>query len=162
MGFQKDTQRQAADVTPPPADTTPPPRWHHILHLPAITPPPSQTTPPPAGGSASTMSFFVTSSGTGTNAGNYGGLSGADDMCKRLARNSTKADAREQNWVAYLSNAYPANPADRNAIDRIGAGPWYNFDGTEITKPTLSVGIPMTIFSMNGDKLSNELISTTS
>jgi hypothetical protein len=73
-----------------------------------------------SGGSANgtKMSFFVTSeplNGTG----DLGGLAGADAHCKALA---TAANAVRTEWVAYLS------VTGMSAADRIGSGPWYNFD----------------------------------
>lgn len=69
------------------------------------------------------MSFFVSSTppggppGAGT--GKFGGLAGGDAHCKMLAM---AAGAVRTQWVAYLS------VAGTNAKDRIGAGPWYNYD----------------------------------
>ena len=73
-----------------------------------------------AGGSANgtKMSFFVSSTPpTGT--GKLGGLAGADAHCKALAM---AAGAVRTAWVAYMS------VTGTNAKDRIGAGPWYNYD----------------------------------
>ena len=69
------------------------------------------------------MNFFV-SSDTSTTA-NLGGLAGADMRCQRLA---TAVGAGAKTWRAYLSAATPAT----NAIDRIGAGPYYNAQGAMI------------------------------
>jgi hypothetical protein len=75
-----------------------------------------------------TMSFFVTSRGTG-NGANLGGLEGADAHCQKLA---AAAGAGNRTWHAYLSaNAADGKPAV-NARDRIGAGPWYNAKGVKI------------------------------
>jgi hypothetical protein len=63
------------------------------------------------------LSFFVTSQGSGANGGNLGGLAGADAMCESLAA-AVGAGSRE--WRAYLST----DTVD--AISRIGDGPWYN------------------------------------
>lgn len=74
------------------------------------------------------MTFFVTSTGNGSNGGNYGGLDGADARCQALA---TIAGADDRSWAAYLSTA----PIDGvpgglvHARDRIGSGPWHNFAG---------------------------------
>jgi len=77
--------------------------------------------PPP--GSATGMSFFVTSATSVT--GNLGGLAGADATCQRLAA-AVGEGARV--WRAYLS--VERDPANGNqpthARDRIGAGPWRN------------------------------------
>lgn len=77
---------------------------------------------------ASRMSFFVTSVNAGKGA-DFGGLEGADKHCQTLA---AAAGAGGRTWRAYLS-ATPAggNPAV-HARDRIGAGPWYNFNGVMV------------------------------
>jgi len=76
------------------------------------------------------MSFFVTSVGSGKGA-DLGGLAGADKHCQSLAQ---AAGAGGKTWRAYLSTqARPGQPAV-NARDRIGTGPWYNFDGVMIAR----------------------------
>ena len=76
------------------------------------------------------MTFFVTSESIG-DGGNLGGLAGADAHCQDLAR---AVGAGDRTWNAYLSTqARPGQPAI-NARDRIGAGPWYNFDGVTIAR----------------------------
>jgi hypothetical protein len=72
------------------------------------------------------MSFFVTSRGSGDGA-NLGGLVGADRHCQALA---TAAGAGNKTWHAYLSQTSPASPI--NARDRIGRGPWHNAKGIMI------------------------------
>jgi hypothetical protein len=69
------------------------------------------------------LSFFVTSRGSGANGGNLGGLDGADQMCEMLA---SAVGAGSRTWRAYLST----DTVD--AITRIGDGPWYNQAGTEV------------------------------
>ncbi len=70
----------------------------------------------------SAMSFFITSTGLGDGA-NLGGLEGADAHCAALAEAS---GATGRTWAAYLS-------ADGvNARDRIGQGPWVNYDGATV------------------------------
>ncbi|MBK6865110.1 MAG: hypothetical protein IPG91_17085 [Ideonella sp.] len=88
-------------------------------------------TPPSTG----TMSFFITSAGSGKGA-DLGGLAGADAICQKLA---TAAGAGSKTWRAYLSapgafpsQASPQGVASVNARDRIGAGPWYNAKGVLI------------------------------
>lgn len=76
--------------------------------------------------SASRISFFITSSGSGKGA-DLGGLEGADQLCQRLA---TSADAGNRTWRAYLSTSAPAI----NARDRIGTGPWTNAKGVVIAQ----------------------------
>src|SRR5512145_2432763 len=83
-------------------------------------------TTPPTG----PMGFFVTSVGTG-DGGNLGGLAGADAHCQKLA---AAVGVGNRTWRAYLSTqARPGQPAV-NARDRIGTGPWYNFDGVMIAR----------------------------
>jgi hypothetical protein len=74
-----------------------------------------------SGGSANgtKMSFFVSSTPAGSGTGKLGGLAGADMHCKTLAM---AGGAVRTQWVAYLS------VAGTNAKDRIGTGPWYNYD----------------------------------
>ena len=76
------------------------------------------------------MTFFVTSESIG-DGGNLGGLAGADAHCQALAEN---VGAGDRTWRAYLSTQdRPGQPAV-NARDRIGSGPWYNFDGVMIAR----------------------------
>ena len=76
------------------------------------------------------MTFFVTSEPIG-DGGNLGGLAGADVHCQSLAEAVGSGD---RTWRAYLSTqARPGQPAV-NARDRIGTGPWYNFDGVMIAR----------------------------
>jgi hypothetical protein len=78
------------------------------------------------------FSFFITSLGTmraqsGSQdgfGGNLGGLDGADAICQTAA---TAVGAGGKTWKAFLS-AYN-NGAPTHAIDRIGAGPWYDRNG---------------------------------
>src|ERR1700747_3745140 len=71
------------------------------------------------------MNFFVTSEPIG-DGGNLGGLAGADRHCQTLA---AAVGAGNRSWHAYLSTqARPGRPAV-NARDRIGTGPWFNFQG---------------------------------
>lgn len=87
---------------------------------------------PDAEGSAVTMSFFLTSVGLGDGA-NLGGLPGADVHCANLAEAAGSVGAL---WRAYLSTT----GADGvNAIDRIGAGPWVNFNGVTVATDTANL-----------------------
>ena len=81
---------------------------------------------PSASAQDKTMSFFVSSTGSG-NGGNLGGLAGADKLCQSLA---AKAGQGNKKWQAYLSTSMP----DVNARDRIGAGPWFNAKGVLIAQ----------------------------
>jgi hypothetical protein len=76
-----------------------------------------------------TMSFFVTSVGTGKGA-NLGGLEGADAHCASLAE---AAGVTGKTWRAYLSTS------DTDAKDRIGAGPWVNAKGEKIADDVASL-----------------------
>ena len=86
--------------------------------------------------STGSMSFFITSSGSG-NGGDLGGLSGADALCQRLAAG---AGAGAKTWRAYLSvpptmpSANNPGVASVNARDRIGTGPWFNAKGALIAR----------------------------
>jgi len=76
------------------------------------------------------MTFFVTSEPIG-DGGNLGGLAGADAHCQALA---TEVSAGNRTWQAYLSTQpRPGQPAV-NARDRIGTGPWRNFEGVTIAR----------------------------
>ncbi len=71
------------------------------------------------------MSFFITSKNPGQG-GNLGGLAGADAYCQSLAES---AGVKVKTWAAYLSTTDTDPTKNVNAKDRIGAGPWYNFNG---------------------------------
>lgn len=74
-----------------------------------------------------TMSFFVTSVGSG-NGGNLGGLDGADAHCATLAE---AAGVTGKTWMAYLSTQEDGKRGV-SARDRIGSGPWHNAIGVLI------------------------------
>lgn len=74
---------------------------------------------------ANTMSFFVTSVGTGKGA-DLGGLEGADRHCQQLA---AAAGVGGKTWRAYLSTQPMGGQPAVNARDRIGKGPWQNAKG---------------------------------
>jgi hypothetical protein len=76
-----------------------------------------------------TMSFFVTSVGTGKGA-NLGGLEGADAHCASLAE---AAGITGKTWRAYLSTI------DTDAKTRVGNGPWFNAKGTKIADDVTSL-----------------------
>ena len=75
----------------------------------------------------SSVTFFVTSAGTGKGA-DLGGLSGADKHCQTLAE---AAGSTGKTWRAYLSTQ---GSGAVNARDRIGTGPWVNSKGAVIAK----------------------------
>ncbi|MGX9115140.1 hypothetical protein ACWTU6_00350 [Mesorhizobium sp. BHbsci] len=76
-----------------------------------------------------TMSFFVTSVGSGKGA-DLGGLAGADAHCGSLAE---AAGITGKTWRAYLSTS------DTDARDRIGKGPWFNAKGVKIANDIASL-----------------------
>lgn len=102
--------------TTPPADAAPPGDASTVTD--SSTPTDASRTD-----AGTSMSFFVTSTGSGNSGGNLGGLAGADAKCQTLA---TAAGAGGRTWRAYLSIT------GTNARDRIGTGPWYNQKGTMI------------------------------
>ncbi len=75
------------------------------------------------------MSFFITSEGSGEGA-NLGGLAGADAHCTALAE---AAGVEGKVWRAYLSTQEP-DKRGVSARDRIGAGPWHNAKGELIAE----------------------------
>ncbi|MFN0098017.1 MAG: hypothetical protein ACKVS7_05020 [Gemmatimonadaceae bacterium] len=76
------------------------------------------------------MSFFITSTGTG-NGADLGGLAGADRHCHTLAE---AAGVTGKEWRAYLSAVAKDGQAVVHARDRIGAGPWYNAKGVLVAQ----------------------------
>jgi len=73
------------------------------------------------------MTFFITSAGSG-NGADLGGLEGADRQCQALA---AAVGAGDKTWRAYLSTT---GSGGVNARDRIGSGPWYNFNGVTVAE----------------------------
>lgn len=59
--------------------------------------------------------------------GDLGGLAGADEICTLLARQSNPGDTKV--WRAFLSSSGLFGGPREDAIDRIGPGPWYDFNG---------------------------------
>lgn len=80
------------------------------------------TVPAAVAQDAASMTFFITSAGSGDGA-NLGGLDGGDAICMKLAE---AAGAGDKTWRAYLS------AEGVNAKDRIGPGPWQNFAGVVV------------------------------
>ncbi|MEQ9495791.1 MAG: hypothetical protein RIT81_03010 [Deltaproteobacteria bacterium] len=78
---------------------------------------------------AANMSFFMTEQGSGPMGGNLGGLAGADAICQAAA---SAAGAGGRTWRAYLSALADPTFGRVDARDRIGAGPWFNYDGTSV------------------------------
>lgn len=77
---------------------------------------------------AENMNFFLTSTGPG-NGADLGGLDGADAWCEHLAYGVGQGD---KEWRAYLSQQATGGAQAVNARDRIGTGPWFNFEGVQI------------------------------
>lgn len=90
----------------------------------------SSTQQQAAASQGGTMSFFLTSVGSGKGA-DLGGLSGADRHCQDLAQ---AAGAGGRTWRAYLSASAAGGAAAVNARDRIGAGPWRNANGVVVAQ----------------------------
>src|SRR3954451_23707488 len=86
------------------------------------------TAPATSAQAQQTMSFFITSAGSGDGA-NLGRLAGADKICQTLA---TAAGAGGKTWHAYLSAAAANGQPAVNAKDRIGKGPWFNAKGVQV------------------------------
>ena len=84
----------------------------------------------PVGAQDADMSFFITSAGPGDGA-NLGGLEGADQHCQDLAYAAGFGDLT---WHAYLSAAAEGGRPAVHARDRIGSGPWHNFQGVMIAR----------------------------
>ena len=83
-----------------------------------------------AAGPVPEMSFFITSAGLGKGA-DLGGLAGADRHCQQLA---AAAGAGKKAWRAYLSTTASGGAPAVNARDRIGKGPWHNFEGRLVAR----------------------------
>lgn len=83
----------------------------------------------PAHAQDTSMSFFITSVGSGKGA-DLGGLEGADAHCAQLAET---AGVSGKTWRAYLSTDQV------NAKDRIGTGPWFNAKGVKIADDVASL-----------------------
>ena len=79
---------------------------------------------------SNTMSFFLTSAGSG-NGADLGGLAGADKQCQSLAQG---AGAGGRSWRAYLSTQGKDAAPTVNARDRIGKGPWHNAKGERVAR----------------------------
>jgi hypothetical protein len=86
---------------------------------------------PPQLPQAPNMTFFVTGAGPGKGA-DLGGIEGADQYCQMLAQ---RHGAGEKTWRAYLSTQGADGKPAVNARDRIGNGPWQNFNVRQNSKP---------------------------
>ena len=98
------------------------------------------------------LSFFVTSVGSGTRGGDLGGLAGADQTCQELA---AAVGAGDRTWRAYLSTS------SEDARDRIGTGPWYNARLQEVGPDVQALhenGIPRLQWGVSDDPDGNGLV----
>lgn len=59
--------------------------------------------------------------------GDLGGLAGADQICTTLAQRGSPGDTKT--WRAFLSTTGMFGGEKVDAIDRVGPGPWYDFNG---------------------------------
>src|SRR5690606_24823016 len=62
--------------------------------------------------------------------GDLGGIEGADEICSMLAQRSNPGDTKV--WRAFLSTSGAFGGPRQDAIDRIGDGPWYDFEGRKL------------------------------
>ena len=83
------------------------------------------------GAQAPSMNMFLTGAGRGRGA-DLGGLRGADDHCQQLAYAAGLGS--DLTWRAYLSTQATDSAPAVNARDRIGPGPWYNFEGVVVAR----------------------------
>ena len=98
------------------------------------------------------LSFFVTSVGSGTLGGGLGGLAAADQTCQELAG---AVGAGDRTWRAYLSTS------SEDARDRIGTGPWYNARLQQIAADVEALhqnGIPRLQWGVTDDPDGNGLV----
>jgi hypothetical protein len=58
--------------------------------------------------------------------GNLGGLAGADAICTALAQQANPGDTKR--WRAFLSTSGLYGGRRVDAIDRVGPGPWHDFN----------------------------------
>jgi hypothetical protein len=117
---------------------------------PAVRAPPA----PGTGGSTSAVgkfSFFVTSIGAmrelsksqdgfggDLRFGEATGLAGADKICRTIAEKSMPG-AGQKTWRAFLSTIGYNGQPQVNAIDRIGAGPWYDRLGRVVAQSKTAI-----------------------
>jgi hypothetical protein len=86
------------------------------------------------------------------------GLTGADKICTEVAE-SQRPGAGAKDWHAFLSVSKGPDGMPVNAIDRIGAGPWYDFMGrlVAMNKAALMSSRPMGADPAIVNDLPNEL-----
>lgn len=64
--------------------------------------------------------------------GDLGGLAGADEICTKLARKSNPGDRKT--WRAFLSATADENGDVVHAIERVGEGPWHDYNNRLFAK----------------------------
>ena len=64
--------------------------------------------------------------------GDFGGLSGADEICSMLAQRASPGDRKV--WRAFLSSSGLSGSPRVDAIGRVGAGPWYDYNGVLLAR----------------------------
>jgi hypothetical protein len=62
--------------------------------------------------------------------GNLGGIEGADELCSMLAQRANPGDTKL--WHAFLSTSGAFGAPRQDAIDRVGTGPWYDYEGRKL------------------------------
>jgi hypothetical protein len=62
--------------------------------------------------------------------GDLGGIEGADEICTMLAQRGNPGDSKV--WRAFLSTSGAFGSPRQDAIDRVGAGPWYDYEGRKL------------------------------
>jgi len=62
--------------------------------------------------------------------GDLGGIQGADELCSMLAQRANPGDTKL--WRAFLSTSGAYGAPRQDAIDRVGTGPWYDYEGRKL------------------------------
>lgn len=62
--------------------------------------------------------------------GDLGGIQGADEICSMLAQRANPGDTKL--WHAFLSTSGAFGAPRQDAIDRVGTGPWYDYEGRKL------------------------------
>jgi hypothetical protein len=62
--------------------------------------------------------------------GDLGGIQGADEICSMLAQSANPGDTKL--WRAFLSTSGAFGAPREDAIDRVGTGPWYDYEGRKL------------------------------
>jgi hypothetical protein len=62
--------------------------------------------------------------------GDLGGIEGADELCSMLAQRANPGDTKL--WRAFLSTSGAFGAPRQDAIDRVGTGPWYDYEGRKL------------------------------